>query len=93
MRGTCMNAAPPCSVGLVHCRSNPVRLRKWHGRGRRFEPDQVHQIFNNLTDPPLRAWPEIGRKSQEPSSVSDFNLSSLLIASTIAFTLSGISCM
>jgi hypothetical protein len=29
----------------------------WHGRGRRFDPDQVHQSFNNLADPPLGAWP------------------------------------
>src|ERR1700729_1260717 len=52
----------------------------WHGRGRRFDPDQVHQSLNNLADPPHRAWPEIGGKFQEPFSISDFNLSSLLIA-------------
>ncbi|SRR5581483_9166407 len=46
-------------------------------------------IFNKLADPSLRIWPEIGRKFQKPSSVSDFNLSSLLIASTVAFALSG----
>src|SRR5712671_8030543 len=33
----------------------------WHGRGRRFDPDQVHQSFNNLMEPALRAWPEISR--------------------------------
>ena len=27
-----------------------------HGRGRRFDPDQVHQSFNNLVDPPRSAW-------------------------------------
>ena len=25
----------------------------WHGRGRRFDPDQVHQTINNLVDPPV----------------------------------------
>ena len=25
----------------------------WHGRGRRFDPDQVHQSINNLKAPPL----------------------------------------
>jgi hypothetical protein len=24
-------------------------LLPWHGRGRRFEPDQVHQLFNHVT--------------------------------------------
>ncbi len=51
----------------------------WHGRGRRFEPDQVHHIFNNLADPPHRTWPEIGRKFQKLFSVSGFSLSSALL--------------
>src|SRR4051812_20364430 len=25
----------------------------------KFDPDQVHQSFNNLADPPRSAWPEI----------------------------------
>jgi hypothetical protein len=26
----------------------------------KFDPDQVHQSFNNLADPPRSVWPEIG---------------------------------
>jgi len=27
------------------CRSVTVEVEKWHGRGRRFDPDQVHQFL------------------------------------------------
>jgi hypothetical protein len=47
----------------------------------------------NLAEPVHRAWPEIGRKFQERASISDLNLSSWRIASTVAFTLAGISCI
>ena len=33
----------------------------WHGRGRRFDPDQVHQSFNNLAGPALRASQTFGK--------------------------------
>src|SRR5438270_8293993 len=68
----------------------------WHGRGRRFDPDQVHHLFNNLADPPRSAWPEIGRKFEEASAVSTcfgLRLSCWLRASTVTYTLSGISCL
>src|SRR5439155_719451 len=32
------------SIALRSCRSTTLQDEKWHGRGRRFEPDQVHQI-------------------------------------------------
>ena len=28
----------------------------WHGRGRRFDPDQVHHIFNYLQIPRFSVW-------------------------------------
>src|SRR5258708_28090259 len=28
----------------------------WHGRGRRFDPDQVHHIFNHLQIPSSLGW-------------------------------------
>ena len=28
----------------------------WHGRGRRFDPDQVHHIFNYLRIPHFSVW-------------------------------------
>jgi hypothetical protein len=31
----------------------------WHGRGRRFDPDQVHHLFNNLRLSPLSVWAQI----------------------------------
>lgn len=39
-----MNAAPQHHSRLGLCRSAPVQDEKWHGRGRRFDPGQVHQI-------------------------------------------------
>jgi hypothetical protein len=44
MRYSRMNTTPPCRLPLFAVRSATLRLGKWHGRGRRFEPDQVHQI-------------------------------------------------
>ena len=29
---------------------------KWHGRGRRFDPDQVHHLFNYLQIPRFSVW-------------------------------------
>jgi hypothetical protein len=26
-----------------------IAFEKWHGRGHRFDPDQVHQIFQQLS--------------------------------------------
>jgi hypothetical protein len=40
------------------------------------DPDQVHQLINNLADLPHSAWPEIGRKFQEASAIAGFSLSS-----------------
>ena len=31
-------------------------LLPWHGRGRRFDPDQVHHIFNYLPRSPFPVW-------------------------------------
>src|ERR1017187_2079287 len=28
----------------------------WHGRGRRFDPGQVHHKINNLQEPPFSDW-------------------------------------
>jgi hypothetical protein len=44
MRYSRINTTPPCRLLLLAVRSATLRLGKWHGRGRRFEPDQVHQI-------------------------------------------------
>jgi hypothetical protein len=48
---------PCCSVSLCDAayRSPSVSPTKWHGRGHRFDPDQVHQTF--LTEiNRLRGW-------------------------------------
>ena len=46
------------SLALCSSRSAPVRDEKWHGRGRRFDPDRVYYIFNHLQYP-NRASPTI----------------------------------
>jgi hypothetical protein len=54
-----------------------------------FDPDHVHHRIKNL-----RTHHEtLARKFQRVSATCGFSLCSWLIASTIAFTLSGISCV
>ncbi len=38
---------PSVSRELIRYFSDILRVGKWHGRGRRFDPDQVHQIPYN----------------------------------------------
>ena len=46
----------------------------WHGRGRRFDPDQVHHQINNFSEPTFQAlvanWPEIAQTSAAVASSS-----------------------
>src|SRR5450631_1344440 len=35
---------PSVSLAVCPCRFASVEHEKWHGRGRRFDPDQVHQV-------------------------------------------------
>jgi hypothetical protein len=58
-----------------------VTLPKWHGRGHRFDPDQVHQLFQQLTGLPKfsrvhlgsnksRSWLEATSVYREKSHLS-----------------------
>src|SRR5215472_18180921 len=66
----------------------------WHGRGRRFDPDQVHHIFNNLQIFSFSVWAHLGANSQLfcstfPASASfctTFRPSALLSLGLIGFT-------
>ena len=41
----------------THCKLLKVMFSSlWHGRGRRFDPDQVHQIFKYLRITPFSVW-------------------------------------
>jgi hypothetical protein len=44
------------SVGMTDCnvswgRSSAGRALEWHSRGRRFDPDRLHQRFHGVSDP------------------------------------------
>src|SRR6266850_7308006 len=44
------------SVGITDCiiswgRSSAGRALEWHSRGRRFDPDRLHQKFQVVSDP------------------------------------------
>src|SRR5579859_4978717 len=46
----------------------------WHGRGRRFDPDQVHQIHQQLSGYPPNRLPAIARKWQNLSARRHYGL-------------------
>ena len=48
MRDNRMNTAPLYRVNYLRCLLESLHLAKSHGRGRRFDPDQVHQISQQL---------------------------------------------
>jgi hypothetical protein len=51
MRRTRMNTAPRYHSRSVLVARLIIEDEKWHGRGRRFDPDQVHQFSSSLSNP------------------------------------------
>jgi len=43
--------SPSVSLELIRYSSDILRIGKWHGRGRRFEPDQVHHFPSTYSIP------------------------------------------